>query len=326
MKITPELIRKYHAGGCNAEEAEAIKEWLDSSELEVDNFPANQNGDYVVREEMWENLAGRVTADLKNSEVNWSFRRTIQPLWPYLSAACLLLLLGYAYTHQQKSRVQVAATIIPQPVKYHLYKTVNGQKTTFTIEDGTEIVLNAGSELRVQEPFDDTSRKVLLRGEAFFKVAKDANRPFCITSDKSTTTVLGTMFNLSAYLGEPEILTVKEGRVQFSEKKSIKNSVILTQGQQGICLADLVTKKSVDVESSFAWTTDQLVFEDETLAQIVLRLERWYGVEILVKKKELESVFYKGKFRNPALPLLLEDLSYVMNFRFYIKNKTVTIY
>ena len=95
--------------------------------------------------------------------------------------------------------------------------------TQITLDDGTQVTLSANSRLEYPKLFPtEGTREVHLTGEARFEVAKDAERPFIVSSGKMQTQVLGTVFDVNAYPGKVAAVTLFQGRVRISDKKQTR--------------------------------------------------------------------------------------------------------
>src|SRR5690606_29333886 len=106
-------------------------------------------------------------------------------------------------------------------VGYHTVTTPIGGQYRIRLPDGSEVTLNAASELRYPTVFQHDRRVVSFKGEGYFEVAPDVDRPFLVISEtidgQQTVEVLGTEFNINTYDGEHEIRTaVVSGRVGVS--------------------------------------------------------------------------------------------------------------
>ncbi len=124
--------------------------------------------------------------------------------------------------------------------------TEPGQKLSFHLEDGTKVILNAGSKIWYPSNFNIHEREVILEGEAFFEVSKDASRPFRIVTESVVTTALGTSFNINAFPSNENIeialVTGKvsvEGIIQSGNKTRLSsncNSILFKKLKQMIRL------------------------------------------------------------------------------------------
>ena len=153
---------------------------------------------------------------------------TMSPFWSYVGrvAAVLVVAVGLGLT------IKLAISDQKYDVLTTTSKTIKknpvGQKSIIYLSDGTKVVLNAESSMEFDEDFGNVTREVMLTGEAFFEVAKDANKPFIIKAGEVTTTVLGTSFNVNAY---PEMngvqVAVMTGKVAVENTSITGNSVSL---------------------------------------------------------------------------------------------------
>lgn len=320
MKVTAELLEKYSLGLCSPEEKIAVEQWLDSSESELSfpsetDLPAHHN-------KIWAHVEQRIDGDNSGTE-------KILFLWrPWLVAACLIVAVGVSFFFfGRKSQEKLARQEQLARSDYQTIRTAKGEKRSLKLSDGTQVFLNADSEIRFSEKFTDTSRQVYLKGEAYFAVAKDQSRPFTVQTSTTKLTVLGTVFNLKAYSQHTTTLIVQEGKVQFSALSEDKEPLLFTANQRGIYNSDTGLKKdNVYAARHISWKDDHLVFDNESMRQVVLTLERWYDVDIQEIPQSLSKERFTGDFHDKPLEYVLERMSYVMEFKYAINNKTVRIY
>ncbi|MEQ6119492.1 FecR domain-containing protein [Reichenbachiella sp. MALMAid0571] len=205
-----------------------------------------------------------------------------------------------------------------------------GQKSTITLTDGTRIKLNSNSKLLFPETFSANSREVQLEGEAFFEVARDPSRPFTITSGNLKTRVLGTSFNIKAYVASNAIkVAVASGKVAVTSDvlNGKKNELTLLPNEMAVYskTSDELIMTSFDKLDELAWKDGVLSFKNRDINQITKELAKWYGVTFVLDKKLNNDKDYTGVFDNKSLKEVLEGISFVFNFEFKIDNKVVTI-
>lgn len=196
-------------------------------------------------------------------------------------------------------------------------KTLEEQKTIL-LADGTEVFLNRNSELSYPETFDGDMRQVILMGEAFFKVARNTEKPFIIKTTQTQTKILGTSFNLRAYAHESsEILSVVTGKVAFSSLKS-NAEVILTPKQEGAySFEDNKMSKHVFQDPNvMAWLDKVFVFSDQSFMSIVGSLSRAYGVSIEIQNSNLAQEHLTTSFNALSLDDVLSILSQTIDFEY----------
>lgn len=155
-----------------------------------------------------------------------------------------------------------------------------GQTYQVTLNDGTEVWLNAGSRLSFPNRFDGNSRVVTLDGEAYFKVARDENRPFVVQTKQIATHVLGTEFNVKAYEGLESHVTLVKGSVRV-EIQETQKEVLLYPGEDIACLHNgTYSVKQVDTARYAQWLAGYFYFDDVCLRDILKELGYWYNLTI----------------------------------------------
>lgn len=98
---------------------------------------------------------------------------------------------------------------------YEAY-TPKGSRSSITMPDGTLVWMNADTRIRYSATYGQTDRDVFLEGEAYFRVEKNKNLPFRVTTSDLCITALGTSFNVKSYSDESTIeTTLEEGRLQI---------------------------------------------------------------------------------------------------------------
>ncbi|MBZ0246715.1 MAG: FecR domain-containing protein [Cyclobacteriaceae bacterium] len=203
-----------------------------------------------------------------------------------------------------------------------------GQKSLIQLQDGSVIRLNSNSEIRYYENFTHDVRTVELKGEAFFEVASDPNRPFIVNTENISIKALGTSFNVNAF-GESKALRVSlvTGKVEVNIDNDDTNKSILEPGE-GLSFdrkSKLVTKEKFDPEIILAWRRGIIYFKDTSWEEIIITLERWFDVEFEVISSPRMQNLYSGQFDNQSLELVLESLSFSKDFKYRISGKKILI-
>jgi len=199
-------------------------------------------------------------------------------------------------------------------------------KSTLTLPDGTMIRLNAESKLRYPKKFTGQTRKVYLEGEAFFDVVKNPKMPFIIETGNINTKVLGTSFNIKSEEGYNKVqVTVVSGLVEVEEKTS-KSKIKLKPNEAGIYDSDgtgIQKQKIADLGDIVGWKEGILSFKANSFDEVCNKIEKWYGVEIVLPKDFEYPGIYNGTFKNKTLKKVLEGMTYALNLDYEIKEKQV---
>lgn len=208
-----------------------------------------------------------------------------------------------------------------------------GKKSQLLLEDGTKVWLNAGSKLAFPTKFTGKKREVYLEGEGYFEVTHLSSAPFYVNTSDMIVKVLGTRFNVSAYSSDQEIITVLlEGNVSLSDNRSTglsRKEIILEPDQKANF--DRNTKKvnvSHEADSEFfvAWTEGWFKFSQESLLNVMKKLERYYNVKFYQSDSFYSSDMISGKLDlKDSLSEVMVVLSDVADIRYKIENNTVII-
>ncbi len=211
-------------------------------------------------------------------------------------------------------------------IEWHTLKIPRGGEYKLMLDDGTEVWLNAESELKYPVSFTARQRVVHLTGEAYFKVAHDVDKPFIVSSEFQSIRVYGTEFNVNTYDADAITTVLVEGVVglQYGDNKETK----LKPGELAAlqAYATDVEVKSVDTYTYTAWKDGEFVFDNETLNSITNKLSRWYDVEFTFSNNAINSYRFTCHLkRYDNLEDLLFFFENTSNIRFVKKGKTIRV-
>jgi ferric-dicitrate binding protein FerR (iron transport regulator) len=207
-------------------------------------------------------------------------------------------------------------------------ETPRGGEYSITMTDGTEVCLNAGSRIEYPAVFDGKERRVKTTGEAYFKVAHDADHPFIVETEGQEVKVLGTEFNINAYSADKVVTTLIRGSIALKPMGSKGGELTLKPGDQAEYDKHNGTATlhpaNTDVVSS--WTRGKFVFEDQTLGQIMESLGRWYDFRYHFSNPKLASTVFMGSVpRYGNFQNVLHILEMSGGIKFRVQGKTVEV-
>jgi transmembrane sensor len=191
---------------------------------------------------------------------------------------------------------------------YNLLKTPRGGQYQLQLADGSKVWMNAGSSLYFPTSFPGKERVVQLTGEAYFEIARDAQRPFRVQVNDMFVNVLGTHFNVMAYDNEAAAsITLLEGAVQVERNNDHVN---MHPGQQVQAGHDtrLRVLNNVDLEEAVAWKNGFLQSNHTSLAVLMRQIERWYNVDVVYEGKIPDRKFGGKIPRKSELKQVLKAL------------------
>lgn len=317
----PELIRRFHAGQCNAEEIEFLKQWL---EQDI-NFFAEEGitaiSDNVLEEEIWQNIQQQLLLKRRSRSAH------VRKIWLSAAAACLLGIVvsslflyvsrpGHQHEHKGLTSLRT-------------YTASKGTRSRLVLEDSTVVHLMGGSSIQYPEHFAGKTRSIaLLQGEVFLEVAHRPQQPFVVNSSGAQVKVLGTKFNIQN-IADDSCLSVMltEGSVQFSTAGNI--NTLLKPGQQlrynkSIGLVTALSRFS-QTETAMGWTKGILIFNEEPLYEVFKKLERYYGVRFELKQKINLNIPLTATVTDLPLQRVLLMMEYSTAMKFKLMGQTVEV-
>lgn len=202
----------------------------------------------------------------------------------------------------------------------HAISTPAGGFYKITLGDGTQVYLNSKSTLEFPVGFYGAERHVKLSGEAYFKVAKNKKMPFIVSVGQTNVKVLGTAFTINSF-GKQTKTTLYEGSVQLNY---LSNHKILAPGQEGLSDRNGILVNQADTAAAKAWTNGLFVFNDQSLADVLHELSRWYDFsfdENSIPNKRL----YIRLNRNTAFKDVLDMLYTTTGLKFKVEERRLSI-
>lgn len=289
---------------------EVAEAWdkVDSLSRLAEVFPLSENGPEPARPALW----GRP--------------RVLTPhVWAAAASALVAVMVGFvvltdvALPGLERSRAPAAVAAT--------YETAVGEQKTVLLPDGTEVVLNTDTALRVAYSRDARVLN-LLRGELHVDVAEDLARPLSVIAGDKIVQALGTEFSVQITDEQHVEVLVTEGKVVVGVQPArIRTTLeetelpmfvppVLAQTETNTVDAgealllgapnEVVTPVTADeIEVELSWKDGRLIFRSEPLAEALAEVERYTTVEFVLLDDELRSQTLSGRFRAGDIDTLL---------------------
>lgn len=215
-----------------------------------------------------------------------------------------------------------AETEEKEQVAYNTLVVPKGNFYKLSLEDGSQVWVNANSQLKFPVKFNKNERRVVLEGEAYFEVSHDTDRPFYVESKGNEVKVLGTHFNVNAYNKDVRT-TLSSGRVQVSYSDEV---LFLEPGEYANLISGRLSKGKADLEHDLSWHNNQFYFKKETIVEIAATLSKWYDIQVKFKKDVAFDKVYTGNFkRDVKLSEVLDMLTYVCHLKFELNGRELIV-
>jgi transmembrane sensor len=363
------LFAKKLAGEASSEEIRELDEFLRAHPEEQyfqeilhnwweSGIPGTKKTD-ATEDDHFNRIMKRIPQKKEDEETETRFpvphlpRRRSQPWKVWLVAAAvtgILLLAGYRYYKPQETSSIQENEIVAK----------RGTKSKLLLPDGTQVWLNSDSRLIYGNSFNDSLREVILEGEAYFDVVKDAKRPFIVHTSGINIRVLGTAFNVKSYPLEPTIeATLVRGLIEVEKNNQPQSSKILLRPNEklvynknedaaqasasvspvadpespvtavrkpeSISISTLPKNISDSVRTETSWIYGKLFFEGDSFRELAPKMERWFNVKIGFLNDKAAAYRFTGVFENENIGEALHALQLTASFKYTINGNEVWI-
>ena len=213
-----------------------------------------------------------------------------------------------------------------EKVEYNRMVVPRGGEYKIVLADGSEVWVNSQSELEFPSRFTGNERRVKLRGEAYFEITKNVDMPFIVEVQDKEIRVLGTSFNVSAYVSEQAVrTTLVSGKVRVGDRLTGKGEVILP-GQQAEWKDGAFKTKEVDTSIYTAWIDGKFYFEGATLEEITVQLERWYDIDFFFTSEKVKRFAFAGVINKEySANKIFSIIEKTTRVRFSVNGRVVTV-
>ena len=216
----------------------------------------------------------------------------------------------------------------PIAPKLQQLSTPRGMDFKVVLSDGSEVWLNAESSIEFPATFVGQERMVRLKGEAYFKVAHNADFPFVVQTDHMNVRVLGTEFNLKAYDAEQPTVSLVEGSVEVSRSLSDDKVCRLVPGQQA-CYNDdgEVQVDKADVYEVQQWVNGFFYFDNKPLIEILRNMGRWYNYGVIFRStRDMHKHLHFSTERNESMENAIDALCRLVDSKIAIEDNHIIVY
>ena len=300
--MNKDILYKFFEGNASFEEEAAVKQWREES--------AENRLAFLKERKLFDAMLLLGNEEIiKNGKKRFSINLSSLRTELIKIAAVVAITLGGSYFYYQSSleKELMAMQTITVPA---------GQRINITLVDGTNVWLNARTSLSYPVKFGKNNRQVVLDGEAYFDVTKDKSKPFIVQTDNYNVEVLGTQFDVNAYseTGEFET-TLMSGSVKVASASDSTQKITLKPNNKVYLQDGKLHVTAVDDYNPYRWKEGLICFKNETFTSIMKDFEKYYGLTIQVKNKNVFKYVYTGKFRQTdgidyALRVLQKDIKF----------------
>jgi ferric-dicitrate binding protein FerR (iron transport regulator) len=314
------LLERYSQDSCTPEEMVELENWYRS--LHFDEIPAEWLMNNKGEEEAFSIVQlAQFKERMKERKGNLiAMKHRIFTWRKLVAAASLLVIIGIGllwyklhFRGGKPAYVQLLAND-EKRINRHL-----------TLPDGTVVILHGNSELDYPQAFNSKSREVTLRGEAYFDVKHNPEKPFIIHTGDIRTVVLGTAFTIEASSSHVRV-AVTRGKVRVENKEKVIGMLIQSQEINYNFHEKSILRDTITPDQEIQWIKSDMIFDEMTFQEIAGILSERYGVNIRFEGNGVQNCRAQGSFEGTeSLEQVLKILCEVLEASYSIKGKEVVI-
>jgi len=291
MTVDDDLIAKYLSGEATPEEAMALHDWLD--------IPGNRSR-FDEMEATWNEANPSKAFKAVDKQMAWRKLRPAKNFaWPIGIAATVLLLIGF-WTFNSNDEVEIVRI------------TASERVDTVKLPDESVVTLNRHSQLHYPVKFKGDTREIdLERGEAFFSITKNADKPFIVHASFSSITVVGTEFNVLVKDDVVEV-GVNEGVVLVV---TAYDSIYIRKGLKAAFHKQEKAMATQNDPNKWAYATGRLVFRDTPMNQVIEAIEKTYSCQVSVSNDAIKKCTLNTTFEKDSVGKILLLISETLNLK-----------
>lgn len=211
---------------------------------------------------------------------------------------------------------------------YHTLKIPRGGEYRLKLSDGTVVFLNSESELRYPVNFSANSREVELKGEAFFEVVADHQRPFTVKAEQVHVKVLGTSFNINTYDKEYIETILVQGVIEIQVDDNdqgwlLKPNELARFDRKN----NSMEVREVDILPYVTWKEGHFLFKNQSMEKIMDIIARWYDIKVEFQDEAIKTLHFTGDIRRHAdISIILKALTSSVNVNYKLNGRELILY
>ncbi|MDR2968309.1 MAG: FecR domain-containing protein [Tannerellaceae bacterium] len=326
------LLQKYIENRCDECELRTLLHWLKSVE--------DTCGFDFVSESLWNKLENKYAYPDENRimrlnrEVDILLRKiktehsTLRKakitrrkfFYRIASVVALLIVLGCGY-------LLINERGTADDVTYREISVARGEIKKYTLNDGTRIVLNSESKLRIPSDYNRERRQLEMTGEGFFEVAPNPHKPFTVKSGEAQVKVLGTSFNVKAYPEDNNMgITVSTGKVLVNIPEIDLQLRVMPMEHLVVNRETKALTKLVLHENNYTkWTNGTLHFQKEPLSEVLKMIKRKYGRNVILRCGNCDPLI-SGTHDNKSVEAVIDAICFTTKLKHREDGENIILY
>lgn len=270
-------LYRFFEGQASIEEMKAVKEWAESSEEHSKQFHRERklfNAMILIGNPKW-------TA-INTTKRNRYFIREFLKIASVIIIAVSITATIFSITNEHHKHVDIAMQTIIVPA---------GQRVNIELPDGSNVWLNAGTQMQYPVSFMEDKREIILDGEAYFDVARNEKCPFIVHTHAMDIEVLGTKFNVEAYAKQQNFeASLIQGKIKIKSPSDNNISQVLLPDYKSTLKNGKLVISKIEDYNIYRWKEGLYCFKNKSFIEIIKDLEKYYNLKIIVDKPSITNI------------------------------------
>ena len=322
-------IAKLFAGEATQVEINEINVWRNESAEHERYFNESREcwllaeqtslSEIIGKNRTWEQITTRITP---LTPVRTYSKGTLLRMVSMVAVVAILLTSSIFLVAGYRKR-----TVFTKSAKEVVITAPVGQKAKVFLPDNSGIWLNSGAILSYRTDFGITKRTVKISGEAFFDISRDESKPFCVQAGDIVVRVLGTRFNINSSVGNGNTsVSLLSGKVNVISAKNGNLIANLSPGQKVVIDNQTLNShlSECDVALESIWQSEQLKIQMEPIAEVIRKMEYWYGVEIDLLSSDNDELYW-FTIKDQSIAEMLNLIDRITPIDYTINDRHITI-
>ena len=296
----------------NDTEIEEVVNWIESSEENKQEFETLKNlwaiSGFANYDVYQKTESGKIQVPRKGRIISMFLLR-------YAAVFILAFFIGSLSVYFLKNKIS-------EELVWNEIIIPDGESAEVTLSDNTHVWLNSNTKFTYPAKFEGKTRNVKLSGEAYFEVSHNPENPFYVQTTELTVAVKGTSFNVEAYNTDAEVnVTLVDGKVTLQNPNgNFVSDLVPGENAKFDLTQKTITLSKANTEFYTSWKDGYLVFKNETLEEIVKKLERWYSITVLFDNEAIKKIEFTGTIlKNKSIDQIFNILKYTAGIDYSIE-------
>lgn len=334
------LLDRYLKNRATDVEKQALDVWYATIQREEEKGPDALSDD-ALKSQMWQDIrsgmhAGKEVVSMAAERRWWQIRQY------QVAAAMVLLILSFAFYRTFVHRNTVISGI-PESEIAHMIREENATSSTreIRLSDESKITLEPGATLFYPKGFHSDQRVVYFKGNGFFEIAKNPDKPFLVYTDEILTKVLGTSFKIEkdqenglveVSVATGKVMVEKVSHDKEGKSSTADNGVVLTPNKRVTYYTEsekyvisLVEKPQIIEKETAYQKPETFIFRGAPLSVILPKLEKAYGVQISVNDEKMKACTVTADLSQDDLYGKLEVICAAVNASFELEQDKINL-